>query len=301
MDNVKLTHLLAVIETGNFARAAASLGISQPAISKSIKALEADVGVPLLSRGRFGAEPTEYGRLLSSHARIILAEANLARAELRALGNADARRLAVGASLSLSQTLLPEAIARFRRRWPDVVMAVDVGLSAPLFEGLLGGELDFVISAPPTEQVIDDALVQSYLLDEQDVLLVGAHHPLVGRDVQLADLLDYPWIVPRRSGRLRHIQSVFAASHLPPPARMIRSESADLARALLVREPFICLIGKNILDVHIDAGLLAVLPDLGLSTTRPAFLTRRRRSWSRPAARNFAALVQEVAGERRQA
>jgi DNA-binding transcriptional LysR family regulator len=294
MDPVRLRHFLAVYEAGNFARAAAQTGVSQPAISKSIRSLEQLLSLKLFNRGRLGAQPTEFATLLVSHARIILAEGNLARAELLAMGNADASKLAIGASVSLAQTLLPAAIGSFGRRWPNVTMSVEVGLSAPLFEALLAGTLDFVISAPPVGTALDPALVQSFLLDEKDALVVGAGHPLAGRtDTCLKDLLDFPWIVPRRSGRLRHIHHVFAAADLPPPARLLRSESVDLARALLNAEPYICLIGDRIFDGDIRAGSLAMLPDLGLSTTRPAFITQRRRSRPRPAAANLIALLRD--------
>lgn len=292
MDPVKLRYFLAVFDARHFARGAAQIGVSQPAMSKSIAGLERSLGVTLFERGRFGAQPTAFATLLAGHARLILAEGELARAELAGLRNADAGVLRIGASPSLAQTVLPAAIGRYRRRWPGIILSVDVGLSAGLFDQLLAGDLDCVVSAPSPGLAIDDALDQHFLFEERDILVAGAHHPLAGRErLDLAELRSFPWIVPRRSGRLEQIHRVFAAAGLPPPEAMVRSESADLARGLMLREPFVCLLGAGILAWELDTGVLRELSDPGFSVTRRAFLTSRRRSRMSPAARNFVGIV----------
>jgi DNA-binding transcriptional LysR family regulator len=298
IDPTKLRHFLAVLDSGSFALAAQRTGVSQPAISKSIRALEETLTISLFERGRAGARPTRYADLLASHARVILAEYALAQAELHALSNAAEQDLAIGASLSLAQTLLPKAIARFRRRWPAVTLSVEVGLSTPLFEELLAGNLDFVLSAPEQGFAIDARISRSFLLEERDALLVSARHPLIGRDsIALPDLLDYPWIVPRRSARLDSIHMRFAAAGLPPPSYIVRSEASELARGLLVEEPFICLIGEDILRSEIQGGRLATLPDLGFASSRSAFVSSRRGARQRPAVRNFIAVLMDVVRE----
>ena len=296
VDPIKLRHLIAVTDSGSFARAAETVGISQPAISKSIRALEDALGMTLFERGRAGARPTPYSALLVTHARAILAEYALAAAELHAMGKAEERQIAVGASLSLAQSLLPRAIARFRRRWPDTSLSVEVGLSTPLFADLLTGNLDLVLSAPEEGVEIDARLSRTLLLEERDALVVGKGHPLLRQDViTLPDLLDYPWIVPRRSGRLDRIHSVFARHRLPPPAQILRSESGDLARGLLKEDPFICLMGEGVLSADIVSGALAMLPDLGFLSTRTAFLFTRRNSHMPSAVRNLSMVLQESA------
>lgn len=296
IDPAKLRLLVAVADAGSFGRGAQTVGISQPAISKSIKALEHAVGHRLFERGRAGARPTKQCELLVSHARVILAEYGLAAAELRALSKADTQQVAIGASLSLAQSVLPQAISRFRQRWPDATISVDVGFSAPLLDGLLTGDLDMVLSAPEDGVKIDGRLAQTFLLEERDALVVGAAHPLLRQDsVTIAQLLEYPWIVPRRSARLDRIHAVFASHRLPPPAHVLRSESADLARGLLQAEPFICLMGEGVLRADVASGNVAMLPPLGFESRRAAFLFMRRSSLPLTAARNLAIVLQEVA------
>lgn len=295
VDPAKLRHLVTVADRGSFAKAAETLGMSQPAISKSVRNLEDIVGTRLFDRGRAGARSTRHGELLIAHARAILAEYGLAAAELHALGKADTPQLAVGVSLSLAQTLLPRAIARFRRRWPDTTLSVEVGLSAPLLNGLLKGDLDLVLSAPEDGLAIDERISRAFLLEERDALVVDASHPLRREDnISIAQLLKYPWIVPRHSGRLDRIHAIFARERLPPPAYILRSESADLARGLLREEPFICLMGEGVLRSDILAGNLATLPDLGFTSSRTAYLFARRSTHIRTPARNLSAVLQEI-------
>lgn len=296
LDLVKLRHLVAVVDTGSFVRAAEATGISQPALSKSIRAVEEALGMQLFERGRAGARPTRNTEILVAHARAIMAEYDLAAAELHALGKADQRQLAVGASPSLAQSLLPRAIARFRRRWPEATVSVDVGFSAPLLDSLLTGDLDLVISAPEAGVEVDERLTRTYLLEERDALVVGAAHPLLRQDaLVLSDLLDYPWIIPRRSARLDRIHAVFARHRLPPPPYILRSESGDLARGLLREEPFICLVGEGVLRSDLASGHLATLPDLGFTSSRAAFLFTRRSASLPLQTRNFSAVLKDIA------
>lgn len=302
VDPAKLRHFLAVLTSGSFALAAQTAGVSQPAISKSIRSLEEAIGVKLFERGRAGARPTRYANILASHARAIIAEYDLAQAEFHALKDATDQDLAIGASLSLAQSLLPKAIARFRHRWPMVSLSVEVGLSAPLFERLLGGDLDLVLSAPEEGITVDPRISRTFLLEEQDALVVGASHPLLARtNVQVKDLLDFPWIVPRRSARLERIHGAFSALGLPPPSSVLRSEASELARGLLTEAPFICLIGKDILKFEIESGRLEMLPDFGFANTRPAFLSIRRGTRPRSASQNLSTIIADIAKEMRTA
>lgn len=291
MDPVKLMHFLAVLETGHFARAARQLGLTQPAVSKSIKALETSLGVRLFERGQFGAQPTEFANRLATHARLIVAEGELARSEMSALRNATSGNLAIGASVNFARNILPAAIEQYRRRWPEVRISVEVGLSPALFTALLNGRLDFVVSAPPAGFRVDEALSREYLFEETDALVVGSAHPLVSRaSVHLADLLAYPWVVPQLGGRWEQINAAFIAAGLPPPHRLLRTESMILALALLSTGPYICLLGRDIYP-EVASGALTELQLPVLAEKRPAYITTRLRTPLRLTAQNMVTIL----------
>ena len=300
MDPIKLRHFLAVLECGHFARAAQQLGISQPAVSKSIKTLEADLGVTLFSRGLYGAQPTHFAERLAVRAKLIMAEGRLARAELAAMRDGQRGQLLVGTGVSFATRLLPLAIERYRRRWPGIAVTVDVGMSGSLFPALLRGELDFVVSAPPVELKVDESLLQEHLFEEEDSIVVGRGHPLLERRPRgLADLAPYPWVVTTRSGIWDYIAGTFERAGLEPPADVIRTDSESLAKGLLSRGPYLCLLGRELYVLEAQAGLLCPVPLTGFGDRRPAHITVRRRSPLPLAAKNMIAVIKQVCAEER--
>jgi DNA-binding transcriptional LysR family regulator len=300
MDPTKLQHFLAVLETGHYARAAQRLGISQPAVSKSIKTLETELGVRLFDRGQFGAEPTRFAARLAGRAKLILAEGHLARAEMAALRGAKAGQIAIGAGISFASRILPQAIERYRRRWPRVSVTVDVGMSGALFPALLRGKYDLVISAPPISLQVDPELTHEKLFDEIDSIVVGPGHPLlVNPPETLADISKFPWLVAGRSGLWDYICTSFVQAGVEPPSDIVRTDSETLAKGLLAQGPYLCLLGRELYANEMQAGRLFEVALPGFGDTRPAYITTRRRSPLQLAARNMVQVLRAVCAAER--
>jgi DNA-binding transcriptional LysR family regulator len=298
MDTTKLRYFLAVLETGHFARAAQSLGISQPAVSKSIKALEEDLGVRLFERGQFGAEPTRFATTLAKRAKLMLAENRLARAELDAMRGASKGRLAIGAGISCVGRILPIAIERYRRRWPGITLSIEVGMSDSLFLALQKGELDFVVSAPPLALAVDTDLAQEKLFDEVDSIVVGRGHPLLTVPPRsLNDIRGYPWIVSGGGGRWDRICARFINNGLQPPPHVVRTDSEALVKGLMNQGPYLCLMGRELYTLEAELGLLFEVPFAGFSDIRPALITTRKRSPLQLAARNMITIIRSVCSD----
>src|SRR6476660_5394689 len=147
LDSRRVRHLLAAVSAGSLTAAAESLGISQPALSMSIKALEHDLGVALLKRRRFGVSPTAYADILVGHARSIEAELGQAALRLSDLKQAAAQSVRIGCGPSEAARLLPLALARLRRSQPQVRVFVEYGLSESLMALVAKGEIGFALSS----------------------------------------------------------------------------------------------------------------------------------------------------------
>ena len=106
-DATRLRQLATVIRCRSYAKAAEVLGMSQPALSKSVLALERELGVKVLERGRFGAVPTPFGEALARRSDAVDAELRIAREELRSLRNARAGRVTIGCGPAEATRLLP--------------------------------------------------------------------------------------------------------------------------------------------------------------------------------------------------
>ncbi len=150
-----LRSFVAVAESGGFRRAAVLRNLTQPAITQHIQRLEAQLGVPLLRRGRGGAVLTEQGEELLADARRLLALND------QAIGRLSRHRPAAirfGTIDDVAQGALPAILEAFAAASPGVSVAVQVDASDALYRKLDGGELDLVVAARTASRVKDEGL-----------------------------------------------------------------------------------------------------------------------------------------------
>src|SRR5919202_1218441 len=178
---VELRHFLAleaVARERSFAKAAASLGYTQSAVSQQIASLERIVGQRLVERPG-GPKPvslTEAGRLLLTHAEAIAARMAAAQADLTALGDGEAGVLRVGVFQSVGQRILPELMRRFLSAWPKVeVTLTESADDAELLSLVERGELDLAFADLP---LTDGPFDSVELLRDPYVLVVPADSEL---------------------------------------------------------------------------------------------------------------------------
>jgi len=148
-----LSQFVAVADAGSLREAAKTLGLSQSAITKSLRLLEAELGVSLVERHTRGSTLTIYGQELLSHARLVCNEVKLTRQRLRQMGGEAPDAVHVGSSGGASLDLLPDAISFIRSRYPTVQIVTSVGLPAKLLPKLIEGGLDLVLGPLPTRAI----------------------------------------------------------------------------------------------------------------------------------------------------
>jgi DNA-binding transcriptional LysR family regulator len=195
-DLAWLRAFVAVSEELHFGRAALRLGISQPQISRHVRALEENLGVELFIRTARRTEPTEAGATLLADAREVLA------ASERLCRRADGRRRRLGGSVSvgfiwstLSSYLAP-LVSAAAERLPDVELAVSQLAYLELVPSLRRGDIDVAIARPLYEQ---SEMAELLLRQEQSVLAVHTGHPLTARaTIELESLNGLPLISLRR-------------------------------------------------------------------------------------------------------
>lgn len=199
-----LRSFLTVAEEGNFTRAAGRLHLSQPALSKQVKALERQLGSPLFTRGRTGSALTPAGHALLPHARATVETWEAGAAALAQVREAERGALTIGMSTSPGREgLLPAVRSRFSRDRPQVRLRLrQVGWQDPT-AGLADGSSDlaYVWLPLPAPQRYAHLVVA----EEPRVLALHEDHPLAAREeVRFADLLDEPFLaLPQEAGVLR--------------------------------------------------------------------------------------------------
>ncbi|QYJ19544.1 LysR family transcriptional regulator [Achromobacter sp. ES-001] len=145
MDFQKLKHLLAVVEYGTFSLAAQKVNLSQPALSRSIQALEAELGLPLLDRGTRQVHLTPYGACVAERARRMRFEEAELQRELKSLHSGDSGTLTIGLSPTPASLLLSPFLAHMAANRPQVRVGVELGATAALLDMLRGERIDAMV------------------------------------------------------------------------------------------------------------------------------------------------------------
>ena len=149
MDLKQLQYFVRVAELGSFTRAAISLNVAQPALSRQVRLLEVELRQNLLTRNGRGAVPTEAGQLLLEHGRGILHQVALAREELGAARGALAGRVSIGLPPSLSRLITVPLTHAFRAALPQAQLTLTEGFSLLMLDGLRAGNLDMAVLYNP--------------------------------------------------------------------------------------------------------------------------------------------------------
>ena len=200
LDTRRLRVLCEVARHGSFSAAAAELGYTQPAVSRQIATLEAEVGAILIRRVPQGAVLTDAGRLLVQRSEPILARLSEVEYELRALAGLDAGHLRLASFASAAASIVPIAIAEFRRRHPTIEIGVVMADPIESFPMLRAGELDFAISHDPMGGLVEELGATGFDLvhlfdDPMYVALPVGHRLADGVQLDLARFADEPWML----------------------------------------------------------------------------------------------------------
>lgn len=234
---IELRHLryfLAVAEQGHITRAAARLGIQQPPLSQQIRALEAEVGVPLLTRHPRGVDLTEAGKAFLAEARAALEQVERAVEAARRSARGEQGRLAIGYTSSTAfHPLIPAVVRAFRQAAPAVALELEESSTGELIEALRRERLDAAFVRTPVGDTA--GLVIAPLLRERMLVVLPAQHPLAQRPataLALAKLAEETFILYRRPTGPGLYDAIIAACHAAGFAPHIGQEAPRLLSTL---------------------------------------------------------------------
>ncbi|MET9291489.1 LysR family transcriptional regulator [Streptomyces sp. NPDC003077] len=188
----QMEYLVAVVEEESFTRAAEVLHVTQSALSHQIKALEREVGGPLLERMTRGVRLTPMGRAYFPHAELAVRSAEQARRAAMAAAGAESGELHIATVHAHAIGVLPEACLRWRREHPGVRLVLhEFATDQELYERMERGVADVAVGPPPKEWQGPVTVLR----EEELVLVVPRDDPLAARAfVTLKDLADRPWV-----------------------------------------------------------------------------------------------------------
>ncbi|MFF4689222.1 LysR family transcriptional regulator [Streptomyces sp. NPDC001307] len=282
-----LRYFVAVAEELHFTRAAERLYVSQPALSKQIRALERQLGADLFRRDRHGVALTSAGEALLPHARTVLAAWEAGAAAVEAAKAAQSSTLTVGMSTSPGRGgLLPAIRSRFTAAHPETMVRLRQMSWDDPTAGLADGTVDVAFVWLPLPD--EERYAWTVVAEEPRLLALPESHPLAARpEIDFADLLDEPFLaLPESAGRLRDHWLALDARAGRPPRIGAEVSGAEETYEALVAGLGLCLLAEGNAPL-LTRGGVTTRPVRGIGPSRYV-LAWRREDGSRPLVRAYA-------------
>jgi DNA-binding transcriptional LysR family regulator len=276
MDVRHLRTLHEVAERGSFSAAAEALGISQPAVSQQMAALERDVGQTLIDRRGRRTQLTERGRVVHRYAQRMLALADEFHRELAGADGPLQGSLVVGSSTGLGEHVLPLLLGGFRADHPRVAVSLQIEVTSTVIDRVLARELELgVVGAVRPHR----ALVYEPFLRDRVILAVPPGHRFAGRTVELDDLVREPLILMQAGAGVRTvIEEELRRAGIRPRDVTVAMELGlqESAKAAVEAGFGVSFLSELAVERELRLGMLATADVAGIdpvrdfSTVRPA-------------------------------
>lgn len=299
-QRIRLRHLhafVAVAHQGTLGRAAETLKLSQPALSKTLNELEQLTGIRLVERGRMGTRLTASGEQFLTHAINVLEALNHASQSLSPIAGKDADVVRIGALPTAALGILPCAIGQFHTQQTTVALQAATMSNTMLLAALKSGELDIGIGRMSDPDLMS-GLNYELLFLESLKLVVRQDHPLLQSAFTLSQVLEWPAVLPPSGTAPRHNAEMLLASQgCQLPATRIETLSASLSRQLAVEFSHVWFVPSGAVQHDLRQGTLAALPVVGQAIGEPiGILTRVDTPLSTGARALLACIRQSAAG-----
>jgi LysR family nitrogen assimilation transcriptional regulator len=296
MDLQHLQNFLTIVEQKSISNAASLIRIAQPALSRQLRALEAEVGSPLLVRHRWGVSPTPAGEVLVAHAREILQRVQAARDEVSVVTRTPTGTLSVGVSASIASIVLPPLALAARSAMPQVKLKLVEANSVSLQQRLLARELDLAMIhvRGPTPSLETRPLLSEPLVAVGTAGVFDSEAP-----VSMKQLLAHDLMVTSSSGRLRLLYEEAVAKASATPTTFLEVDSFPALIELLAEGAGVTLLPYSTIHAGVRAGRLSWAPIAPKLFTRRLFMARPQDRIETPAWRMMAQLLRAIIEERR--
>jgi DNA-binding transcriptional LysR family regulator len=298
LNLTRLQVLSEVIGRGSFSAAADALSYTQSAVSQAVARLEEEMGATLVVRDRRGVRPTAAGATLLEHAEVIFAQVQAAEDELAAVLGVRGGRLKVASFPSAGATLMPQAVAYFRRRHPEVALSLAEGEPEEIAPRVLAGEFDLALlfEFPGIGESVTGGLLATPLLEDPMHIALPAEHFLAGQpELTLADLRGEDWVqTSATSACARHVVRLCLAAGFEPHVTF-ESDDYETVQGLVAAGVGVALIPRLALT-HLHPGVVvrALAPS---SPTRRVIAATSRGPGIVPAAGSMLQILAGIAPE----
>ncbi|WP_206244845.1 LysR family transcriptional regulator [Novosphingobium terrae] len=286
---------MAVVERGSLRAGARHLGLAQPAVSRSIKELEQELGVTLFERNKFGMTLTRAGEVFVRRAKGIQAEFARTLEEMEHLKGEDRGTITVGCSSATLIAMIPAIMPRFHAKYPNIRITLLEG-SLPMLESQLRDGLVDLYYGPVVTGFVDPALTIETLFENERIIVGRRDHPL-RHATSLEQLVGAEWVTtPMAIDSDNEVNSLFASAGLPTPRIAMQASSAMNLAVIVATSHLLAPVPQQWLQLIRETGMMERIPVDGLSKAPRICAVRRANVPLTPACDVFNDLAMRAAG-----
>lgn len=288
---------LAVLEAGSIRGAAKVLHQSQPGVSKKIRLLEEELGVPLIRRSAKGIDLTVYGEAFETRARAIANETMRAADEMRQLRGELEGVVRIAVAPSSAVDLVSTTVRLFQRDCPNVRLEIYEGLQALAVEKLRAGMIDFAL-CPLWEPLAESEFIVQEI-ERINLAVITSANGFYHKCQSLSELNNAPWVHVGAGANISPlVVKVFREAGLDAPQPMMECYSLTSTLAFLFDSDAVALLPRKLVEQPQYQSMLTVVPVRERLPQYPFNIIHRRESPLTPASRILANHFARVAGSK---
>jgi LysR family transcriptional regulator, regulator of abg operon len=292
----QLRNLVAVADANSIRGAARAQGVAQPAITRGLRDLEKELGVPLLERHGKGISLNVYGRSFVTRARSVLRDMERGREEIEQLKGHGQGKVSAGLSSAVFLSLLPAVYPSFRKSFPDAKLSLTEGLFPALEPQLKDGTLDFYVGPRPLGD-LDKSLALQLLFRNQRAVVCRRGHPLA-QVRSLRDLIDAEWIMTGLTQPVEvEFEAQFSAHGLPAPEAVTQTITTLPVVALLTSTDALAFLPQQWISSPLFKDFLQEIPVVEPLAGPDIVMVRRNALPLTPLAEKLATLFERASGK----
>jgi DNA-binding transcriptional LysR family regulator len=295
MELRDIEYFAVIADHGNLGRAAEALGLSHPALSKSLRRLESAVEAKLVRRTPKGVELTAEGNALLGRARELRLSFQDMSREIRDIGSGRGGRLRLGIAPGIDEVLVGPSCGLMRNEAPRVTVMFTSATNDVLVPSLLNGEYDLIVSGIPARP--QDGILQEALYEDEFVVFVSPRHPLARRKAaSLAELARESWVLsPENTLSRRRLVEAFAQHGLGTPCVAAEANSAAARLRIVMSSDLLGFGSLRAMEQSSTVESAVAVPVKEIAWSRRVGVSYRSNAYVSPAARRFIDILKRVA------
>jgi molybdate transport repressor ModE-like protein len=286
INHRELHVFLAIARNGTINVAAKSVGMTQPALSRSLKRLEETLSVRLFDRHPGGMALTEFGRVLKQHAELVEFETARVLEEIRMMDGSAAGLVRVGLVPSAISSLLMQALVELFNVAPNVQVHVIEGAGDQMLEAVANGSVDFAVIGQ-VQSDIQEGVLTSPIGTEEVCVAARPTHPVFSTpNLSLQDLTEYPWVLPEKGNAIWiGFNNLFRSKGLEPPVPRVATNSVHTLKNIVSDGEYLTMMSRAIFTREEKDEVILPIPLSEAHWQREILLARRVNSKLNPVTR----------------